>query len=132
MGIKDSSFDFNHTVAYIKKFPQLNIYVGKDTDTSELVRAGANGAICALSNICPNLLQSLYEYGKDSSKPNRNDEINRLWTIVHKPNLIAIVKGILASQKGPKWSVARPPLCSISAKEIEDVARAMKEAKINK
>ena len=133
MGIKDSSFDFNHSVSYIRTFPQLNIYVGKDTDVSGLVKHGAKGAICALSNICPLLMHSLYEYGKDSSKPNRNDEINRLWAIVHKTNLIAIIKGIMSSQKGsPKWAVCRPPLVSISAKETEETMRALKEAKIEK
>jgi 4-hydroxy-tetrahydrodipicolinate synthase len=36
VGMKDSSFDFDKTLQLIKKFPQLKIYVGKDTDTSEL------------------------------------------------------------------------------------------------
>jgi 4-hydroxy-tetrahydrodipicolinate synthase len=131
-GMKDSSFSYEHTLHWIQRFPKLKVYVGKDTDTSELTRNGAAGAICALSNICPKLMCSLYEYGKDSSKPNRNDEINKLWAVISKHYLICSVKGIQASQKGPKWNVARPPLHPLTPKEVEDIARDVKENGINK
>jgi 4-hydroxy-tetrahydrodipicolinate synthase len=45
MGIKDSGCNFEHTLAYVERFPQLKIYAGKDTDTSELVRGGAAVAL---------------------------------------------------------------------------------------
>jgi 4-hydroxy-tetrahydrodipicolinate synthase len=83
MGMKDSSFSYDHTYQIIQRFPKLKMYVGKDTDTSELVRNGACGAIVAFSNMAPDLMQSLYEYGKDNTKPNRNDEILKLWDIVN-------------------------------------------------
>ena len=132
LGVKDSSFDYDNTLSLIKAFPQLKIYVGKDTDTSELTRNGAAGAIVALSNIAPNLMYSLYEYGKDNTKPNRNDEINKLWALIGKHYLICSVKAIMASQKGPKWNVARPPLFVITPEQAETLVREVKEANIQK
>lgn len=108
------------------------MYAGKDTDVAGLVKHGAVGGICALSNLYPMLMQSLYEYGKDSTKPNRIDEINRLWAIVNGPRFIPMAKAIYAAEKGPKWNVARPPIVSMSAKEGAEIVRAIKEAKINK
>jgi 4-hydroxy-tetrahydrodipicolinate synthase len=131
IGVKDSCFDYDKTFDLIKKFPHLKIYVGKDTDTSELVRNGAVGAIVALSNIVPNLMSSLYEYGKDNTKPNRNDEINKLWNLISQHYLICSVKAIMASKKGPKWNVARPPLFVITQIEAEELVRGVKEANIN-
>ncbi len=106
--------------------------MGKDTDVSELVRHGAAGAIVALSNIVPNLMHSLYEYGKDSSKSNRNDEINKLWELIGQHYLICSVKAIMASQKGPKWNMARPPLSPLTVKQGEVLARQVKEANIRR
>ena len=132
IGIKDSGFDFHKTLAIIRKFPQLKVYVGKDTDTSELVRNGAVGAIVALSNIAPRLLVSLYEYGLDNTKPNRNDEINNLWILISKYNLISSVKAIMASRNGSKWNVAVPPLFSLSADQTDYLVQGLKEANIGK
>ena len=132
IGIKDSGFDYDKTLALIKRFPQLKVYVGKDSDTSELVRNGAVGAIVALSNIVPRLMCSLYEYGLDSTKPNRNEEINKLWNLIGQHYLICSVKAIMASEKGPKWNVARPPLFAITQEQVEALAKQVKEANINK
>ncbi len=132
IGIKDSGFDYDKTLALIKSFPQLKVYVGKDTDTSELVRNGAVGAIVAISNIAPRLMVSLYEYGLDSSKPNRNDEINNLWGLIGRHYLISSVKAIMASQKGPKWNMALPPLMTISSEQAESLVQGLKDAKIEK
>jgi 4-hydroxy-tetrahydrodipicolinate synthase len=133
LGVKDSSFSFEHTLELIQKYPQLKIYVGKDTDTSELVRHGACGAIVALSNVVPNLMRSLYDYGKDESKPNRNEEILKLWSIIGQHYLICSVKGIKASQENAhKWLVARPPLFPLSMEQAHELVRQMKEANVNK
>jgi dihydrodipicolinate synthase/N-acetylneuraminate lyase len=83
------------------------------------VRNGAVGAIVALSNVFPNLMCSLYEYGLDNTKPNRNDEINKLWDLISRHNLICSVKAIMTSQtKNPKWNVALPPLFPITQDEV--------------
>ena len=132
VGIKDSGFDYDKTLALIKTFPKLKVYVGKDTDTSELVRNGAVGAIVALSNIAPRLMVSLYEYGLDNTKPNRNDEINNLWGLIGRHYLICSVKAIMASQKGPKWNVALPPLFVITPEQAQSLVQGVKDANIGK
>jgi len=137
MGMKDSSFSYDHTYAIIQKFPKLKMYVGKDTDTSELVRNGAVGAIVAFSNMAPDLMQSLYEYGKDNTKPNRNDEILKLWDIVNgnsTANSRAIglpaLKGIMAALNGPKWLITRPPLTPLTSEEAAQLGSAMRSQNI--
>jgi dihydrodipicolinate synthase/N-acetylneuraminate lyase len=60
--LKDSSYKYEETLAFLKNFPHLKIYAGKDIDTSSLVSQGAVGTISALANIAPNLMNSLYEY----------------------------------------------------------------------
>ena len=131
-GLKDSSYDFEQSLAYIKKFPQLKIYAGKDIDTSELVRLGAVGTISAFGNVAPALMNSLYEYGLDSkTKPNRNDEINKLWNIVFKHYFISSMKGILSVRKSEiKWNIVRPPLASLSTEEANELVRLIDESAI--
>jgi len=137
MGMKDSSFSYDHTLELIKTFPKLKLYVGKDTDTSELVRNGAVGAIVAFSNMVPDLMQSLYEYGLDSSKPNRNDEMTKLWSIVNGNNTrvgaigLSALKGLMAALNGPKWRVTRPPLTPLTHQEAEQLGREMREQNIS-
>ena len=132
MGIKDSGCSFEHALAYIKKFPQLNIYAGSDTHTSELVRNGAAGGIGSLSNFVPNLMSSLYEYGRDDSKPNRNDELAKLDSIIDKYYPFCSMKAIMALQKGEKWNMARPPFVSLTKEQSQELANLIKENKINK
>lgn len=78
IGLKDSSYNYEETLAFLKNFPHLKIYAGKDIDTSSLVSQGAVGTISAFANIAPNLMNSLYEHGLDKTKPNRNDEANKV------------------------------------------------------
>jgi 4-hydroxy-tetrahydrodipicolinate synthase len=133
MGIKDSGCNFEHTLAYVERFPQLKIYAGKDTDTSELVRRGAAGGIGSLANFIPKLMRSLYEFGKDETKANRNEEINNLVPIINKHWAICSMKalmGVLTNNK--QWNVARPPFYTLSWEQGEELVRLMKEARINK
>ena len=133
MGIKDSGCNFEHTLAYVKKFPQLNIYAGQDTDTSELVRRGAVGGIGSLANFIPNLMRSLYEYGNDETCVDRNGEINRLVPIIDKHWPICSMKAIMAVQtNNEQWNRARPPFYPLTWDEGKELVYLMREANINK
>ena len=133
MGIKDSGCNFEHTLAYVEQFPQLKIYAGKDTDTSELVRRGAAGGIGSLANFIPELMRSLCEFGKDETRVDRNEEINNLVPNINKHWAICSMKsimGVLTNNK--QWNVARPPFYTLSWEQGEELVRLMKEARINK
>jgi len=133
MGLKDSGYVYDGTLAYIKKYPHLKIYVGKDIDTSSLVSQGAVGTISAFANIAPNLMNSVYEYGLDNTKPNRNDEINKLWNIVFQHYFISSMKGIVSTIKNEKkWNIVRPPLFSLTPAEANELVRQIKHSNINK
>lgn len=136
LGVKDSSFSLDHTTELIQRFPQLKIFVGKDTDTAELVRRGACGAIVALANVAPKLMRSLYDHGKDgSSHPNRQEEIDALWSIIGQHYLICSVKGIKAAQSEgkdqEKWLFARPPLSPITMEQANELLKQMKDKHVD-
>jgi 4-hydroxy-tetrahydrodipicolinate synthase len=132
LGVKDSLGNFDESLELIQKYPHLKIYVGNDTDTSELVRHGACGAITAMSNLVPNLMRSLYDYGKDESKPNRNEEILKFAAIIVQYYFLSSVKAIMAAQNEPKWLIARPPLVSLTMEQGHELVKQIKEANISK
>jgi dihydrodipicolinate synthase/N-acetylneuraminate lyase len=78
-------------------------------------------------------MRSLYEFGKDETKANLNEEINNLVPIINKHWAICSMKaimGVLTNNK--QWNVARPPFYTLSWEQGEELVRLMKEARINK
>lgn len=63
VGIKDTSGDFNNTLAYIEAAgPEFSVFAGNDSLILWTLLAGGAGGISGLANVVPELIVSLYEH----------------------------------------------------------------------
>jgi len=118
IGIKDSEGNPALVNEVLIECPSINVFSARELYLSEAVQLGAVGTISGLANIFPELLCSLYEYGKNQQKPNRNPEVKKHIDILNDYPIIPALKEILAYQKGEKgdkWKVLRPPLVPLSS-----------------
>ena len=135
IGIKDSEGVVDKTLKLMERFPDLKMHVGIDMYTAELVKAGAVGAITACANLCPRLMVSLYEHGKDETKPCRKEEIVKLCNLMlynKKHHFISALKAVIQAQKGSIWALPKPPLYPLSDADIEELVSEYNSANISK
>lgn len=119
IGIKDSAGNLEFTKSLIYTFPELKIFIGNDKQIAEAVRLGAAGSVSGVANVCPRLICSLYEHGRDSNKINKQNEMNVIDKLINSHNFISSLKAILASKRGAIWSLVMPPLCALTLQDAE-------------
>src|SRR5262249_24493380 len=116
-GVKDSSGDWSNTEALLRLHSDLAILVGDERQLARAVRAGAQGTICGLANICPDAMLPLAEKGQDDPR------IKRLVDVLEKFPVIPAVKAVIAHRTGDKsWLNARAPLVPIGGAELAALA----------
>ncbi|MEN5082918.1 dihydrodipicolinate synthase family protein [Bosea sp. TWI1241] len=77
-GVKDSSCHYPTTEAFLKAHGELAILVGDERLLARAVRAGAQGSICGVANLVPQLLRPLvYQGSEDGTVTALVDEICR-------------------------------------------------------
>lgn len=70
IGVKDSSGSYANTEALLKAHGELAILVGDERQLAKAVRNGAQGSICGVANLVPELLRPMVYEGKDSAVVN--------------------------------------------------------------
>lgn len=116
-GVKDSSGDWSNTEALLQQHSDLAILVGDERQLARAVRAGAQGTICGLANICPDAVLPLAEKGQDDPR------IKQLVDGLEKFPVIPAVKAIIAHRTGERsWLNTRAPLLPIAGAELTAVA----------
>jgi 4-hydroxy-tetrahydrodipicolinate synthase len=117
-GVKDSSGDWSNTEALLQQHSDLAILVGDERQLARAVRAGAQGTICGLANICPGAMLALAERGQDDPR------IKQLVDALEEFPAIPAVKAIIAHRTGDKsWLKTRAPLLPIGGAELAALAR---------
>lgn len=109
-GLKESEGNLLLVGEILKQFPHFNVYAGNEVQLSEAARLGAAGSISGMANLFPELLQSLYAFGKDPSKRNDKEKIDAIRQLVRHYPFIAAFKGVMEIKKGSAWHALRPPL----------------------
>lgn len=126
IGIKESEGNLSLTKEILTKFPGFKIFVGNELQISEAVQLGAAGGICGLANIYPELICSLYDFGKDQKKPDNNKMIQNIIESVKSYSIFPAIKNLVEKQKGSAWHVLRPPLMSLDQKQSTALIEAIK------
>lgn len=130
IGIKESEGNLSLTKEILTAFPGFKVFVGSELQISEAVQMGALGGICGVANAYPELICSLYEFGKDQKKLNNNVWVqNMVKTLKNYPRIPAL-KTLLKKQKGVAWHVLRPPLTALNEKESQVLIEGVKEYEV--
>ncbi|MFC7399536.1 dihydrodipicolinate synthase family protein [Chelatococcus sp. GCM10030263] len=117
IGVKDSSGDWSYTERLLAAHHGRVILVGDERCLAQAVRAGAQGAISGLANLCPDLLLPLANEGRE------NPRINRLVDDIIAYPVMAAVKALIAHRRDDAgWVAMRPPLTELAAADRAAVA----------
>jgi 4-hydroxy-tetrahydrodipicolinate synthase len=110
IGVKDSSGDWSYTERLLAAHRDRVILVGDERCLAQAARAGAQGAISGLANLCPDLLLPLANEGREDPR------IVRLVEDILAYPVMAAVKALIAHRHGdPGWAAMRPPLTELAA-----------------
>ena len=105
IGVKDSSGSYANTEALLKAHGELAILVGDERQLARAVRNGAQGTICGVSNLVPELVRPMVYEGKDSPV------VNALVDEICSHPVLAAVKAQTRHIHGdPGYGAMRAPL----------------------
>lgn len=126
IGIKESEGNLDFTKEILLTFENFEVFVGHELHISEAVGLGAAGGISGIVNAYPELICSLYEYGKDQEKPNYNPTAKNIIQALKKYPIFPAIKGMVESQKGMDWRIMRPPLISLNEQQEQELIESIK------
>ena len=107
-GVKDSSGDAACAERLLAAGGDLAVLVGDERLLAAAVRRGAQGSISGLANVCPAVLQTLIETGKD------HPGVISLVDEIVRHSVTPAVKALIAHRTADaNWRNVRPPLSSI-------------------
>jgi 4-hydroxy-tetrahydrodipicolinate synthase len=116
-GIKDSSGDLEHALAWLRAYPQLTIAAGDDALAAEFFGAGGKAMITAVSNVLPAELQAIRN-GDAAAQPYVT-AVKELALAVPRE---AALKLLLHVVSGIARSEVRPPLAELDRDQERHVA----------
>ncbi|MBA2368801.1 MAG: dihydrodipicolinate synthase family protein [Candidatus Protochlamydia sp.] len=108
------------------KFSDFQVFVGHEVHISEAVQLGASGGISGIVNASPELICSLYEFGKNQEKPNYNPNVKNILQTLKNYPIFHAIKALVESQKGMDWHVMRPPLTSLNEHQKQELIESIK------
>lgn len=125
VGIKESEGNLDLTKQILRQFPNFEVLVGHEVQIAEAIQLGAIGAISGLANVYPELICSLYEYGKDPQKINENGKIKNIVQLLKDYPLFPAIKFMLEMKKGLPWHALRPPLIPLDKRERQSLKNSL-------
>lgn len=121
IGMKDSEGNITQVKDILREFPKFKIFIGNESQISEAVQLGAAGAISGVANAYPELISSLYDFGKDPLKSNKNQVIQRIIEIIQRYPIFPAIKCLVENQKGAAWHYLRPPLVPLTWEQKQQI-----------
>lgn len=125
IGLKESEGNLPLTKEILSSFPDFRVFVGHEVQISEAIQLGAAGGISGLANAYPELISSLYAYGKDQKQPNNNEQFQSIVKAVKEYPIFPAIKNLIEKQKGPAWHIVRPPLVPLNEKQSHALGEAI-------
>ena len=110
-GVKDSSGNWENTMALLKLGAGLSILVGHEPYLPRALKAGAVGTICGLGNYRPELIRSLHDSAGKPEEVRLVAVVNKLVDLVTGVPFVPAIKALMAAETGEaRWLNVRAPL----------------------
>ena len=123
-GIKDSSSDLAHTLAYVEAFAGegFEVYCGDDGHFRDVLLAGGAGCITAAANVGCALSAAVYADPGGAAGEATQMRLTALRQAVVSAPLIPGLKALTARRTGDAgWEVMRPPHLALAAEARADL-----------
>jgi len=127
-GVKDSSGDWNNTLAMLERFqPQgFDVFCGSESFLLDTLRHGGAGSITATANVNPAPIARLCREFEQDSAERLQAELDAVRGIFQGYVMIPGMKAAIAHYlDDPEWSRVRPPLDETNAAERERLVAAL-------
>jgi 4-hydroxy-tetrahydrodipicolinate synthase len=127
-GVKDSGGDFEHTIGWLERFPELAILSGSDATAAAAYEAGAPGVVTMLANVFPQELE-LIRAGVESGEPVDavQEFLRGVRAVVHELPRQSALKHLLKLVGGVDRSAVRPPLQELDEQQATYLERRFSE-----
>lgn len=117
IGLKESEGNLSFTKYILAAIPDFQVFVGREPQISEAIQLGASGAISGIANAYPELICSLYKFGKDHKQANNNEMIQKIVKTLSNYPIFPAIKHLVEKQKGAAWHLLRPPLTPLTLQQ---------------
>lgn len=127
-GAKDSGGDFQHTVAWVERFPDLAILSGSDATAADAYEAGAPGVVTMLANVFPEELERI-RVGVAAGEPVEaiQEFLRAVRALVHELPRQSALKHLLRLVGGVERSAVRAPLQALDEEQAAYLERRFSE-----
>lgn len=119
-GIKDSSGDWNNTMAYLDNFADhgFDVFPGSETFLLRGMRHGGAGCISATANVNPAAIARLFATWSTEDADAQQHRLDEIRGIFARYPMIPALKGAVAHYSGDaSWATVRPPLVELSREQ---------------
>lgn len=120
VGIKDSSGDWDYTLAVIQALAGsgFQVYAGSETFLMRTLRAGGMGCISATANVNPRAISDLAANWQAADADDQQAKLDIVRKVFAKYPMIPAMKAAVAHfAKEPSWAQVLPPLTSLVAEQ---------------
>lgn len=134
VGIKDSSGNFDQILQFIENTPDgFAVLSGNDSLVLWTLQAGGKGGICAIANLFPQTMASIYELwrqGDFAGAKQAQDSIRAIRDLFRLGNPNTIVK-LAANLLGQDVGPCRRPFWTEDSRVIEEISTVLRERYAN-
>ncbi|HLU00208.1 MAG TPA: dihydrodipicolinate synthase family protein [Burkholderiaceae bacterium] len=128
-GIKDSSGDWNNTLAMLERFqPQgFDVFAGSESFLLATLRHGGAGCITATGNVNAAEISQLAQTWQNEDADQQQERLNVVRGIFAKYPMIPAMKAAIAAETGDDgWFTVRPPLVNMSPEQTSSLMQELR------
>jgi 4-hydroxy-tetrahydrodipicolinate synthase len=130
VGIKDSSGDWNNTLAYNQQqWPDFRVFCGSESFLLQNLQHGGAGCISATANVNAAAIQRLCDNWQTPQADSLQAELNPIRNIFQFFSMIAALKAATSLYAGdPEWLRVRPPLLPLDNQQLDQLQAQLSAA----
>jgi 4-hydroxy-tetrahydrodipicolinate synthase len=130
VGIKDSSGDWNNTLAYNQQqWPDFRVFCGSESFLLQNLQHGGAGCISATANVNAAAIQRLCDNWQTPQADSLQAELNPIRNIFQSFPMIAALKAATSLYAGdPEWLRVRPPLLPLDNQQLDQLQAQLSAA----
>lgn len=122
--VKDSAGNLEHSLALVKAFPGLKVFVGAEEHIAPTMQIGGAGSVCGLANLAPRLMSRVIKHPAHVSAQDQAS-IGKLLSLIGSHSFVNVFKTVLAEQKkDDAWLRVRAPMAPLSIQDAQQVVDA--------
>jgi len=129
-GVKDSTGDWQSTLAFLQAFPNLAVFPGTESLLRDGLRNGGAGCITATANANPRSIRNVFDAWCSSSADidTRHDDMHATRTIFNQHPAVPALKFVLARHHDQdSWRHVRPPMIELGETQGEQILKQLDE-----